>query len=314
MKKNQKVALLCWFYNTDKWYKIKHLLEPIKDHVSLFCGLFYDTCSEKDYDDISKFCNDTSGELQYFDNVGADVNSFLFQISNIDKDKYPLFVKMHSKTNPLTLRYNIPWFSYLIDSLIGSPEIFHSNIERLENDPKCGMIGDPMIHLKDFEHTNTSKIQKILKHLDIDVSDIKNKEFIGGNMFASRTDIFQKYFDKNFYDYIYNHFLEALNTDKVGDKDFGTYPHALERIFGYIIEYNNLTIQHPLKKNIYSVKDPKLNVVRLYDNLVYLEDFPLLWGEMTETAEELCYIYWKQGTTKQIQKFRLKEKILEHYV
>ena len=50
------------------------------------------------------------------------------------------------------------------------------------------------------------------------------------------------------------------------------------------------------------------------DNLVYLEDFPLLWGEMTETAEELCYIYWKQGTTKQIQKFRLKEKILEHYV
>ena len=33
MKKNQKVALLCWFYNTDKWYKIKHLLEPIKDRI-----------------------------------------------------------------------------------------------------------------------------------------------------------------------------------------------------------------------------------------------------------------------------------------
>ena len=40
MKKNQKVALLCWFYNTDKWYKIKHLLEPIKDHGLYFVDYF----------------------------------------------------------------------------------------------------------------------------------------------------------------------------------------------------------------------------------------------------------------------------------
>jgi len=317
MNSNQKVAILCWVYNTEKWQEIKKLLEPIQAQISFFCGVCLETCSKEDYSDIEKFCIETEGEIKNFENVGADVNSFLYQISHIDKEKYPVFIKIHSKTELLTIRYIIPWFSYHIDSLIGSKGIFYNNIKELETNKKCGMIGNDMVLLEDFEHTNGEKIQTILTELNIDQDKLPKRAFIGGNMFASKTDIFQKYFNDNFYQKIYQKFLEASNTEKVGDMEGGTYPHALERVFGYIMEYNNLEIHEAKNQKIYTIKEPFLQLVRLYDDHVYLKNFPVLWGKMNTTElEDACYVQWRQGGTMQLQKFKLTEKnrTLEHYV
>lgn len=317
MNSNEKVAVLCWIYNTDKWPQIKKLLEPIQAQISFFCGVCLETCSKEDYSDIEKFCIETEGEIKNFENIGADVNSFLYQISHIDKEKYPVFIKIHSKTEKLTFRYEIPWFSYLIDSLIGSVEIFNNNIKELETNKKCGMIGDDMVLLQDFEHTNAEKINTILKELNIEDEKITKKAFIGGNMFASKTDIFQKYFTDDFHQKTYQKFENAYNVEKVGDSEGGTYPHALERIFGYIMEYNDLQIQGPKNQKIYTIKEPFLELVRLYDDHVYLKNFPVLWGKIRTTElEDCCYIQWTQGGKSiQLQKFKLSEKnrTLQHY-
>ena len=58
-------------------------------------------------------------------------------------------------------------------------------------------------------------------------------------MFMSRTDIFKKYFNPE----IILKISSLIEGGKVEDKNSGTYTHALERIFGYIITNEKMRIK-----------------------------------------------------------------------
>jgi lipopolysaccharide biosynthesis protein len=257
-------------YHIDLWPEFKQLLLPLSKYVKLYIGLCKDNIPIDDF-------NDFDHELSFHENRGVDVLPFLNQLRNV---KEPLFIKLHSKKSSWGFKFHVNWRTLILNDLIGSKKIFLSNVKKILQTNNVGFLCNQVLLMKDREFTNRIKIIELCKKLDIDYEKVKNSEFPAGNMFMGKTQILQDQI-KNNIDIV----AELLYNEegKVQDATEGTFSHSMERIFGYINKYQNLSFVHPSHK-IIKILNPKapnkkyFKMIKTYNSYCYLLDDPNVYG------------------------------------
>lgn len=233
MMYDYKIAILIWLYHNELWQEFKELLSPLKDKIHLYLGLcktqkqIENTAIENEAHNNFDLCT-----INYFDNAGVDVRPFLHQVCSIDPIIEPFFFKLHSKISPWSAK-KTNWREMLLNSLVGSRDIFESNISLLKT-KRCGMVCDKNFILLNLENNHKNKIKEICCIMSIDYNKLKYKKFCAGNMFAGNTKLYQNYLQNTFSSLDNKLILEKGKMPE--HNPAGNYTHALERVFGYLVE------------------------------------------------------------------------------
>ncbi len=224
-----KVAVVLYLYNTDLWDEYKILLENIPNSkIKLYIGLCKHTQYANIINDLYK--SNLNYYLTFHSNFGGDIAPFLSQLKHIHE---PYFIKIHGKKSLWKNRIN--WRKDLNNLLKTS--IVEYTINTLASN-NIGMIGHAKYLMYDRMCIHTQKIKELCNILTLNYSLLKNSAFFAGSMFISKTHIFQK----AFLPYV-DILLSLLSNEKLKiNETCGTYSHALERIFGYLIKNNNQKI------------------------------------------------------------------------
>lgn len=300
-----KVAVILWLYHIDLWPEFYSLLKPLAHNIVLYLGLCDSHIS--DYPEIEQDIKLFDHRIYYQNNYGCDVAPFLNQIHSVSE---PTFIKIHSKKSLWGVKNNIQWRSVLVHDLIGSKKIFDNNIVKLSN-PNIGLICNKNLLLKNREYKNADIIKKITNLMNIDYDYISNSSFPAGNMFWSKTSIYQKYFTKEICDKL-NFYLQQ-EQGKVEDNLNGTYSHSLERIFGYIIKQDNKKFGYP-KHDIIKVLNNKapnnkyFHLIKTYDNYCYLKEDLNAYGNIIEQTKNNLIIEWFHMPTIMRQNYKIINK------
>lgn len=306
-KEQSKCILLISIYNLDRIPEITELL--LRNHIKIDVSF---ANKNKNHKLTKLFINtfrDRILRIRYHDNYGADVAPFLRQIVSLDSEKFPYFIKLHSKASLIGEKLQVDWGSFLISGLLHSSDLY-TNLKILSK-PYIGMMVHPGLILKDAEFNNSDKIQQICSLLQLPYNKLQRGEFPAGNMFMSKTSIFQKYFSTK---QAYIDTLLSQEKGKVNDSDYaeGTYSHALERVFGYIIANSNKKIiNHPLQYNNYQLfneKHRKLHLNISYNNLCYLEEDINIAGKIISQSSSHMQIQWLHLDDKPIIEYNIFDR------
>ena len=182
------IAVILYLYHVDLWDEFKTLLLPFQKDIKLYLGLSSKQQSKNIETEAKNIFDST---VTYHDNYGADVAPFLNQLSLVNT-KY--FIKIHSKKSLYGAYNQINWRKILLYDLLGSKNLFYNNLKKISQNSKIGIIGSKNLLLNNNENTHSIKIQTLCDLIHWEYNQIKSKSFFGGNMFLSRTGLFQQYF------------------------------------------------------------------------------------------------------------------------
>jgi lipopolysaccharide biosynthesis protein len=286
-----KIAVCIYIYHTDLWLEFKSLLKNIPDNYDIFLGLCKDNNNINILEDIQ------SGTIKikhigYYENCGADIAPFLNQLKNINFSKYKYIIKLHSKKSLFGIKTHVNWRSIIVNSIIGSKNILNNNIVTIDKNKSIGMLGANGF-VGSFESVNTKKIEELCNILDINYDKVKDSNFVAGSMFIVRSSIYKKYFTKKNIDKILNRIKDNQETGKLSDqaRENGTYSHSMERIFGYIINYENKKIHRIKISNNIKIND--LSLIICYNNDCYIFQDINCFGKYINIDNNKCLIEWK---------------------
>ena len=183
-------------------------------------------------------------EVKVVANKGYDILPFIKILQKVELKNYDYILKLHTKrTRDLDYfnrgRYftGSSWRNLLVDSLLGSPEIFAENIAILEGDKKLGLIGS-------WYCIRTEKIGDIRNKFGISTytGDAKEITYIAGTMFLARAKPYEQIFKWGIDD-------DSFETtpDWVHSR---TFAHLAERLMGFVITMAGYEIKGTGAKNI----------------------------------------------------------------
>jgi len=195
------IAVLIYIFHTEVWDELYSLLLPLKDYVKIDIALCKNNNNAKIEEDLK---NLNLIQIRYVENKGVDIGPFLLQLQELDQEKYPYFIKLHSKKSIIN---KFEWKYILFNCLIGSKSILFKNIEVLEKDKVVGAITDRTTIMKTLGN-NKAHLSIMSRLLNLKTT---NKTFMAGSMFMSRTKIFKKYFTDKTISIIYD-FLHLLKS------------------------------------------------------------------------------------------------------
>jgi lipopolysaccharide biosynthesis protein len=238
-----KHAIILHLYYNDLWEEFIEKLNPIllRGDVDLYVTLTDEDTSAKEK--IEK----VTSNVFVLPNKGLDVGPFIYVLDKIKDLDYCSITKLHSKKSlhhgqPPT--FGINWRNILVDSLIGSEEIYDSITKIIEENP-YSMIGS-----KNYLYNFEKDVNNIPYHFDVlkntieelginikqekighSVKFSKNGRFFAGTMFSTSHKYLKEIFKKGnmleFYENLPNGYSRNSNS------------HAMERIFGFYIEELN---------------------------------------------------------------------------
>jgi lipopolysaccharide biosynthesis protein len=301
MKKihNNQIAVSLYLYYTDLWLDFYELLSPLKQHIKLYLTLSYDTVSSFDH----KYLEEFDHQLFYHNNYGADVAPFLNHLSSISE---PTFIKIHSKKSLWGFKRHINWRELLLYNLLGSESIFHDNMIKMTHNDN-GVLCNEHLLFKNRELKNVGQIQKVCNILNMDYNIVKNGYFMAGNMFWGNTSLFQK----SLLPYLNDiNSLLFSETGKINDDFHGTYCHAMERILGYIVSFNDkkfVSSTVPTLKvlNSEAPNGTHFNMAITHKNSCYLLEDPNVYGKIQTRNHETISIKWTHLTKLLLQDYRV---------
>jgi len=286
-----KTAILFQLHSLDRLPEFDKLLSRL-DNISIFLSINNKNQHNHDLDHFIHKYKDKIENITFHKNYGVDIAPFLQQIKQLNAEKFPYFIKLHSKSSFFGIKRNIDWGSILIDSLIGSRYIFEQNQKILYYNHH-GMVCNRYFTLTQNQGNNIQKIQHLCKILGIDYDKVKDMSFAAGSMYTSKTKLFQKYLAQHI-DY-----LDLLLSNEVGKVDDGkttngTYSHALERICGYLVHNEDLKIVPTISKNyvIFNTEYRKLHLQITYNDIAYLTEDAHIYGEIIENNSKFVRIKW----------------------
>lgn len=294
-----KIIVFLYLYHLDLWPEFLELLLPIKNKIILNLGM----CEDFSCQEIEQSCNYHFEDFNvtYHPNAGVDVLPFLKQLVSC-KNNTGLFLKIHSKKSNFFKSLN--WRSVLLQSLIGSKINFNSNINQFKN-KKLGMLSNKVFSNYKGENANGDKIKELCDYLEMNYQECKNNNFVAGNMFFGRFDLFKKYFNENTIRIIESKLLRE--TGSVKENSGPTYCHSLERIFGYITQYENYKIGYCYEKTIkiLNQKGPKnkLHLIKQYNDQCYLQENVCVYGKIIKETNKNLEIEWHHLKEKTKRKY-----------
>jgi lipopolysaccharide biosynthesis protein len=305
--KQDKLAVSVWLYHTDLWPELYSLLYPFKDQIKLYIGLCKDNNNTAIIADIESQQFDHI--VSYHDNYGADIQCFLHHLNYLITE--PHFLKIHTKKSMWGVNLHVNWRTLLWHGLLGSSKIFDHNISQISQN-NIGAVCHPNMLLSNRESYHQSQLIVLCNILDINYTKICNGPFMAGNMFVGKTTLYKKYFASS--STTYNAILNKLmsETKKVNENSNGTFCHALERLFGYIIPYTNHifgTTQFSNEIKIYNKKlDKYLNLIETHDSHCYLLEDPNVYGQILFKNNGSYNISWLHKTNAVIQQYHTIEQ------
>jgi len=235
MKK--RLAVIVQLYYTDLWDEFKSYLQNITDQFDLYVTITEGVLSMEDFQSKAATIKQAfpNASVIMVQNKGLDIGPFVLTLHSILQQKleYEYVIKLHTKRSINTMgEGGDQWRQELIHSLLGTPQKYYDNLQKF-HDPQVGMIGCRKWVIDHLE-TNTSTIDYYKHRLGIK----KGRFFVGGTIFWSRFETLIKCLTTQNTIDIYNELEEGYFTDW----NAPTKTHALERIFGYIIEDNGQKI------------------------------------------------------------------------
>jgi len=286
----KKLAILIWIYHNDLVGEFFNLLYPLQDLVDIHLSFCQVNDNSKSLAQLNRLCNIKS--ITYYQNVGADLYSFINTFLNIDN---PYFIKLHSKKTRWGINNRCNWRAMLLDSLIGNRETLISNIQYIEK-YNLGSIGCGSLIYNNLENKHSDHINQICQKINLEKT--VKKLFFAGTMFMGKTQLFQEYINSN----TVNQLNEVLQLEhgKINDINKGTYSHSMERVLGYIGAKDGL---HPCPLHTFKIKiiNPKLlqknkylHMRRMYNDDVYCIEQPNFYGKINSIDSETMQIFWKQ--------------------
>ena len=297
-RSQMKTAILLYLYHTDLWNEYKNLILNNCENYDLFLSL----CDNQNNNDIISDCKKTfpNVRIDIFENKGVDIGPFLQQLKNLDETVYPYFIKLHSKKSILgSFNTNLNWRVDLVNSLIGSKFTYNKNIDYLKKD-YVGCVFNKKFLNKDQINLQF-KIKELLKIIGLSYEKLNNSDYMSGSIFASKTALFKKYYDRKFIEYTYD-LLEPYGAIPAA----GSYNHSMEILNGYIISNENLKIVDGAVKTkiIYNMRGNrnKLHLVNLYDKTCTTKENINIRGKITFCNENETNILWNH--TRSIQKYK----------
>lgn len=296
----KKVAIILWLYRTRRWPLIKQLLDPIKDKISLYVGVCNETCTSELYEELENYAKDTDGKITYYNNIGKSSSSFLYEISELDAEKHPLFIKIHSQEQITSIRFKFPVLESLLNDLIGNRETFLHNAFLFKSNPECGMIANSFFCRDSNPKFDDYFVKKFFHLIGADYYSLPNskKQHVNKSIFMSRTDIFQRHIKKDFAESIAEFFTNEQNEEEIEKMLF-----SLEVFFGHIVNFQGFKIIPSELKKEYRISRSEFNLVPLPNNYVYLKENPFISGVIKEQTDKVLTVEWRCIFCKHLQHF-----------
>jgi lipopolysaccharide biosynthesis protein len=281
---NNKVAVCLYLYHIDLWPEFKSLLLPLSKYIKLYIGLCEENSQLNDFKDFDH-------HISIHKNYGADIAPFLQQLRLIQE---PVFIKIHSKKSLWGHKFHINWRHMLLDDMIGSLSGFKKNIKQLLSNDDIGTLCTKVLLMENREFYNSNKIKELCSIINMNYEIVKNSQFVAGNMFMGRTEIFKNTFSEHIDS------IDALlynERGKVDDSINGTYSHSMERIFGYCIKYKNKLFTSPNKRYIKILNSKATNGKYFHLNIMnnshcYIMEDPNVYG-ILQNDDQKINIQWK---------------------
>lgn len=216
-----KPLIILHLYYIDLWDEFKDYFNKISVEFDLIVTICNNT------NNISQIITDSYPNAKIIEvpNKGLDVGPFLLVLKYLKENnlEYSHIVKLHTKKS----HYNssglgISWRKALVESVIGSDEIFKSNLNLISDDSLVKMCGSQRWLLK----SPRSAHAKVMDSLNI---KIVQSGFIGGTMFISDYKLILNSFTIEQLTELYNKMPDGYIRDH-------SIAHDMERVFGFIVE------------------------------------------------------------------------------
>ena len=175
--------------------------------------------------------NCQSVHVKSFLNIGRDVAPFIVGFGE-EIAKYDFILKLHSKKSPHSNALS-GWFEHCLDNLIGSPDVFYTNMSELNKDDTAIIypvenyalsLGIKHDSCWGHEDGNYEKAKPLLNTMGVDKIH-RNSEFLfpTGTMFWCKPDVLKPILDWG---------LTFQDFDSEGGQIDGTLAHSIERLIG----------------------------------------------------------------------------------
>jgi len=195
----------------------------------------YVSTTEDTVDELTKIFGELDNsihvQVKFFANIGRDVAPFIVGFRE-EIPKYDFILKLHSKKSPHSNALS-GWFEHCLDNLIGSIDVFYTNMLELIKDDVAIIypvenyalsLGIKHDSCWGHEDGNYEKAKPFLSTLGLQHID-RNSDFPfpTGNMFWCKPDILLPILDWD---------LKFDDFDNEGGQIDGTLAHSIERLIG----------------------------------------------------------------------------------
>jgi len=302
----QKVAVLLYLYHTSMWDELFFLLKKLKG-IKLYIAVDENI----DISVYQKQCKNTFEDVIFtkIKNKGLDLYPFVQQISLLNRNDTPFFIKLHTKKSILQDKnYNFDWSNILIHSVIGSAENLKKNIQILQSDEKIGALCLESFILTHNETIHRDKIVELCNLLNVPYNLVHNNSMMAGSIFYGKTDIFQNFLTKKNINTLQKYLEENISTQP----STATYTHAFECILSYFIQHRDLKI-YPCYVDSIKIYNKQINknitlIRSTYNNVCYIQENPLLNGVIIKQTNNEIHIKWKNTVDSNRQIYRKNKK------
>jgi lipopolysaccharide biosynthesis protein len=244
---SKKIALVIHLYYHDLWDEMKTYINNLSTYnFDLYITLdkTSSTIGQNMWMKKVILKSYPTANILDIDNKGMDIGAFLQVLKYIKHNNlsYDYVCKIHTKKSIKSSGsthgkvFGIHWRKKLIEPLLGSVENVERCLAKL-SDERTALV-TMNTNVSTFMSTNTEHVNYIKNMLNIRSGQL----FVAGTMFWMKYNVLDKYFyNEDIIDSTYN----ILENGYTLDQEKGTYTHAMERIFGYMItdaKYNFGTI------------------------------------------------------------------------
>ncbi|MGO9392173.1 rhamnosyltransferase WsaF family glycosyltransferase [Rhodoblastus sp.] len=230
------------------------MLEKVAN-IPATTDLYLSTDSEQKKTEIEALCaawQKGSVEIRVFPNRGRDVAPKFIGFRDIYA-KYDLFVHLHTKKSPHGGSPLETWRDYLLENLLGSPEIVAS-ILSLFDDPKLGIVFPQ--HLFELRGVlnwgyDYDLARRLLKRMGVALNKNLALEFPSGSMFWGRSQAILPLLEAG---------LDFDDFPQEGAQIDGTLAHAIERSLLFIAESQGFEWLKVSRRGLYPLASTVLPV------------------------------------------------------
>lgn len=191
-------------------------------------------------------------EIRVTPNRGRDIAAKFFGFRDVYAN-YELFLHLHTKVSPHGGKELARWCDYLLDHLLGSPEIVAS-ILTLFDDPKTGVVfPQHLFELRGILNWgyDYDLARGLMRRMGVDINKNMVLEFPSGSMFWGRSAAFRPLLDL---DIGFEDFPEE------GGHVDGTLAHAIERVLLMVAESKGFEWSKIARRGLYPMQNALLSV------------------------------------------------------